>query len=212
MSKVVIHDIVHEDALDLLRRRGDIEIVSVEADDRQGLLREIADAEAIILRYLPLDREAIMAARALKVIARHGVGYDNVDMTAAGERGIPVATIGDANALTVAELTLYFMLAAAKQGPAHDRAVRTGDWKAREAADGIDLIDKNILIIGFGRVGSRVAPRIRAFETNIYVCDPYIHKSLSQPPVTMPWATGVPKLGTWMSSAYMCRSMMRPGT
>ena len=120
MRKIVIHDVIHQDALDLMAARNDVEVVSVAGDDRAGVLREIADAAGVILRYLPLDREAIEAARDLQIIARHGVGYDNVDIEAASAAGIPVATIGDANALTVAELTLYFMLAAAKQGPVHD--------------------------------------------------------------------------------------------
>jgi len=178
MKKIVVHDVIHDDAMALLQAVEGIEVVNVDRDDRSGLLAAMQEADGIVLRYLPLDREAIESAPNLRVIARHGVGYDNVDMAAATERGVPVATIGDANAVTVAELTLYFMLAAAKQGPAHDRAVREGDWQKREAADAVDLYDKNVLIVGFGRVGSRVAPRICAFETNVYVYDPYISQGL----------------------------------
>jgi len=178
MTKIVVHDVIHDDAMRLLQAAEGIVVVNIARDDRHGLLAALREADGIVLRYLPLDREAIESAPNLRIIARHGVGYDNVDMAAATEGGIPVATIGDANAVTVAELTLYFMLAAAKQGPAHDRAVRAGAWQTREAADAVDLYDKNILIIGFGRVGSRVAPRIRAFETNVYVCDPYISQDL----------------------------------
>ena len=134
MRKIVIHDVIHQDALDLMAARNDVEVVSVAGDDRAGVLREIADAAGVILRYLPLDREAIEAARDLQIIARHGVGYDNVDIEAASAAGIPVATIGDANALTVAELTLYFMLAAAKQGPVHAAVV--GDSSAGDVVVG----------------------------------------------------------------------------
>jgi D-3-phosphoglycerate dehydrogenase len=139
----------------------------------------LADADAIILRYLPLDADDLRAAPNLKVVARHGVGYDNVDMVAAGECGIPVATIGDANSVTVAEIALYLMLAAAKQGLAHDAAVRGGDWwQLREEAHSIELYQKNVLVVGFGRIGSLVAPRCRAFDMAVTVRDPYIPQNV----------------------------------
>lgn len=174
MAKVVIYDGVHEDALAMLKARKGLAVATVTRGDEARLEAEMREADALILRYLPLPRAAIEAAEHLKVIARHGVGYDNIDMDAANAQGVPVATVGDANAVTVAELTLYFMLAASKQGPRHDRMVRDGDWQAREGADAIELYDKNLLVIGFGRIGTRVAARCRAFEMRIHVCDPYI--------------------------------------
>ena len=178
MPKVIIHDAVDPAAHALLETRRDMEIVTLERDERARLRRELTDADAIILRYLPLDTGDLQAARKLKVVARHGVGYDNIDMAAAGELGIPVATIGDANSVTVAELALYLMLAAAKQGPVHDAAVRGGEWwQVREAAETIELFEKNILVVGFGRIGSLVAPRCRAFGMTVMVCDPYIPQS-----------------------------------
>ena len=179
MPKVIIHDAVDPAAFDLLNSRAGMEIVSLERDERARLRREMADADSIILRYLPLDGDDIRAARNLKVIARHGVGYDNIDMAAASECSIPVATIGDANSVTVAELALYLMLAAAKQGPEHDKAVRAGEWwQIREEAKTIELYEKTVLVVGFGRIGKLVAPRCQGFGMKVMVCDPYIPQNL----------------------------------
>ena len=152
-----------------------MEILTIKRDERERLRYELADADSIILRYLPLDADDLRTALNLKVIARHGVGYDNIDMVAAGARGIPIATIGDANSVTVAELALYLMLAAAKQGLVYDTALRSGDWwQTRESTHTIELYEKTVLVVGFGRIGSRVAPRCKAFGMDVMVCDPYI--------------------------------------
>ncbi len=174
MAKVIIHDAIDDAGIDLLARRAGLEICTVERDDHKTLIREIADADGLILRYLPLRAEALAAAMRLKVIARHGVGCDNIDIDAASARKIPVATVGDANAVTVAELTLYFMLAAAKKGRHYDESVRHGNFLAREAADHLELYERTVLIIGFGRIGRRVAARCRAFEMRVECYDPYI--------------------------------------
>ena len=174
MPKVIIHDAIHDAGMELLAERADLDICSVARDDDDRLCREIADADGLILRYLPLGTEALAASTRLKVIARHGVGCDNIDLTTATARKIPVATVGDANAVTVAELTLYFMLAAAKRSRHYDESVRRGDFLVREAADHLELYGRTVLIIGFGRIGRRVAARCRAFEMTVECCDPYI--------------------------------------
>ncbi len=179
MPKVIIHDAVDPAALDLLNSRAGMQIVTLEREERARLREELADADSIILRYLPLDGDDIRAARNMKVISRHGVGYDNVDIAAANECRIPVATIGNANSITVAELALYLMLAAAKQGLGYDKSVRAGDWwQAREEARTIELYEKTLLVVGFGRIGKLVAPRCHAFGMNVTVCDPYIPQNL----------------------------------
>lgn len=174
MPKVIIHDAIDDAGVELLKSRADLELRTVERDDDDTLRREIADADGLILRYLPLRAEALAASSRLKVIARHGVGCDNIDLEVASARKIPVATVGDANAVTVAELTLYFMLALAKKARHYDDAVRRGDFLVREAADHLELYGRTVLIVGFGRIGRRVAARCRAFEMKVECCDPYI--------------------------------------
>ncbi len=174
MATVLIYDSIHEAGLDVLRARADLKIVSVPANDEARLMAALPDAEAAILRYYSFNRAAVEAGKRLKVIQRHGVGYDRVDVAAATERRIPVATVGEANSVTVAELALYLMLAGAKQGLVLDRMTRAGEWKARESIPSIELFEKNVLIIGFGRIGTRVAPRCAAFGMQVHVCDPYV--------------------------------------
>ena len=157
-----------------MKSRADLEICEVARDDDETLRREIADADGLILRYLPLRAEMLEAATRLKVVARHGVGCDNVDVDAATARKIPVATVGDANAVAVAELTLFFMLAASKRARHYDEAVRRGDFLARETADHLELYGRTVLLLGFGRIAQKVAARCRAFEMTVECCDPYV--------------------------------------
>ena len=174
MPKVIIHDAIDEAGVDLLKSRADLEICEVARDDDETLHREIADADGLILRYLPLRAAALEAATRLKVVARHGVGCDNVDVDAATARKIPVATVGDANAVAVAELTLFFMLAASKRARHYDEAVRRGDFLARETADHLELYGRTVLLLGFGRIAQKVAARCRAFEMTVECFDPYV--------------------------------------
>ena len=174
MPKVIIHDAIDGAGLDVLAQRADLEICAVERDDSNTLRREIADADGLILRYLPLRADILEASTRLRVVARHGVGCDNIDLAVASAMNIPVATVGDANAVTVAELTLYFMLAAGKRARHYDDSVRRGDFLVREAADHLELYGQTVLIVGFGRIGRRVAARCLAFDMRVECCDPYI--------------------------------------
>jgi len=177
MPKIIIHDAIHPAAIDELKNVKDINIVEIMPSESNRLNYELRDADGIILRYLPLRKAAIFSSKQLKVIARHGVGCDNIDLETANTLGIPVATVGDANSVTVAELTLYLILATAKHGLAYDRSVRNGEWlKSRENLSPIELFKKNVLIVGFGRIGRLVAARCKAFEMNVLVYDPYIDK------------------------------------
>lgn len=197
MSKIIIHDDIDSAAHALLATRDDVETVSIAGGDHAGLLAEIADADAVILRYLPLDGPVINAAKNLKVIARHGVGYDNVDVPAANACGVPVATIGEANSVTVAELALYLMLAVSKYGLSLDQAVRSGNFGAREQIEATELYEKSVLVVGFGRIGTRVAARCRAFEMEVRVCDPYIPQSA----ITEAGFIAMPKLAAALPAA-----------
>lgn len=174
MATVLLYDSIDPAGVEVLNARADIKVVSVPANDTRALMAALPEADAAILRYYHFGRDAIAAAKRLKVIQRHGVGYDRVDVAAATEHRIPVATVGEANSVTVAEITLYFMLAAAKQGLELDRVTRAGEWSKRETVPMIELFEKNVLVIGFGRIGTRVAPRCAAFGMKVHICDPYV--------------------------------------
>lgn len=174
MAKVLAYGEIDEEGRAVLAERDGVEIVTVQGDDPAGFSREIADADALILRYHPFRRADVERAEKLKVCARYGVGYDNIDMDAATERGIPVAVVGEANSVAVAEHTFYLMLTAAKQGIRFDQAMRKEDWGFRTRIPAIELWQKAILVVGFGRIGTRVAARAAAFEMDVMVYDPLL--------------------------------------
>jgi D-3-phosphoglycerate dehydrogenase len=115
------------------------------------------------------------------VVARHGVGYDNVDVSALTARRVPLMVTGKANSPSVAEQALYFMLALAKRGAPLDAMVREGRWASRFAeALPIDLFGKTVLIVGFGRIGTRVARSCLALGMIAHVFDPYVRAAAVQ--------------------------------
>jgi D-3-phosphoglycerate dehydrogenase len=176
--KVLLLQPIHEAGLALLRERDDVEIAIASATSEDIPVQEVRDAHAIIARATPVSREMIDSARDLRVVSRHGVGYDLVDVARLTQRRIPLTIAIHANALSVAEHTLYLILALAKRGFAFDRAVRRGDFDIRATLQGVDIAQKKVLIVGFGRTGSRVARFALAFDMKVFVYDPYIDQAL----------------------------------
>jgi D-3-phosphoglycerate dehydrogenase len=176
--KVLLLQSIHDAGLALLQERNDVEIAIASAISEDTLIREVRDAHAIIARATPVTRAMIDAAADLCVVSRHGVGYDSVDVARLTERGIPLAIAIHGNALSVAEHTLYLVLALAKRGFAFDQAVGRGDFDIRATLRGADIAGKSLLIVGFGRTGTRVASFARAFDMKVFVYDPYIDQSL----------------------------------
>jgi D-3-phosphoglycerate dehydrogenase / 2-oxoglutarate reductase len=131
-------------------------------------------ADAVLLRTQPLQADLIAQSPNLKIVSRHGVGYDAVDVAALNARKIPLAIVGDVNSRAVAEHTLSLMLAAARRVVAHDHASRNGNWNLRNAFDSVELDGKRLLIVGFGRIGRRVAELGRAFGMKIMAHDPFL--------------------------------------
>jgi D-3-phosphoglycerate dehydrogenase len=134
----------------------------------------VADrVDAVLLRSARMDRGRIEAAPRLRIIARHGAGYDTVDLAAARERGVAVTVTADANAVSVAEHAFALMLAVVRRVAASDSAVRQGRWhEARRAATGLELSGKALGLVGFGRIGRRVARMAVAFDMTVLATDP----------------------------------------
>ena len=177
-KKVLLLQPIHDAGLALLKERDDVDIAIASAIAEDTLIREIRDAHALIARATPVTRAMIDAAADLRVVSRHGVGYDSVDVARLTERGIPLAIAIHGNALSVAEHTLYLILALAKRGFAFDQAVGRGNFDIRATLRGADIAGKSLLIVGFGRTGTRVARFARAFDMKVFVYDPYIDQSL----------------------------------
>jgi D-3-phosphoglycerate dehydrogenase len=177
MQRVFVVDKVHPSGLALLRQRSGITVETLEAPTPETLLEGARAADGIVIRTSPLPGAAIAAAQNLKVVSRHGVGYDNVDLPALNARRIPLAVVGAVNAVSVAEHALYMLLATMKCGAAYDRAVRTGPWNFRNSLAAREIDGKALLILGYGRIGREVARRAAAFGMRIMVHDPFLPAS-----------------------------------
>ncbi len=174
VQSILILGRIHEAGLDILRARPGVSFEIMAQPVEPDILALAPTADAIIVRTTKLTAAAIDSAPKLKIVSRHGVGYDNVDMAALDRRRIPLTLVGNVNALSVAEHTLFMMLTLAKRGIAYDRATRNGDWKLRDTFGATELAGKTLLLLGFGRIGREVARRAQAFGMTVLAYDPYV--------------------------------------
>lgn len=171
MPRILVCDPIAETGLHLLKRAGFHVDVRLDLTSDE-LKREIGKYDAVIVRGRTLiTREHVEAGKQLKVIARAGVGLDNIDVSAARERGIEVVTAAEVPAPSVAELTIGLLIALARRIPEADRGLKEGKWLKKRLA-GVLLSGKTIGIVGFGRIGGRVAKIARAMGMRILVTDP----------------------------------------
>jgi D-3-phosphoglycerate dehydrogenase len=158
----------------------DFDVRNVDGTDRPALLEALAEANAILVRSATrVDAEAIAAAPALQVIARAGVGLDNVDIKAATNAGVMVVNAPTSNIVSAAELTVGHILSLARHIPAAHSALAQGQWK-RSKYTGVELLDKTVGIIGLGRIGALITARLQAFGMNIVAYDPYVTPARAQ--------------------------------
>jgi D-3-phosphoglycerate dehydrogenase / 2-oxoglutarate reductase len=152
----------------------DVEIRHVDGTDRPAFLTAIADADALLVRSATkVDAEALAASTRLKVVARAGVGLDNVDVPAATARGVMVVNAPTSNIVSAAEHAVALLLAAARHIPAADASLRAGKW-ARSALTGVEISGKVAGIVGLGKIGQLVAQRLAAFGVDLIAYDPYV--------------------------------------
>ncbi len=163
---------IHPEGMKILHSRPDLEIIVPENGEPETFKKYLGDVEAIVVRMSKIDRGVIAAAPKLKLISRHGVGVDNIDIAAATEHDVIVATVGLANAPSVVEHTILMIFALAKRMPDFDRAVRTGDYMRKMKLEAMDVAGKKLLIIGLGRIGSRLAKTAQALGLVCMGVDP----------------------------------------
>lgn len=174
MKKLVIIQPLVPDAYAALNERPDIDWTIVEHESADGLASAVAGADALTVRVGELTEDVLDAAPNLRVISRHGVGYDNVPVDYCTKRGIAVAVTADANSTSVAEHAIHLMLAAARVGMQADAEIRKGNYGIRSRLIGLELCGKTLLVVGHGRIGRRVADLAAAFGMNVLVHDPYV--------------------------------------
>ncbi|MFB2599195.1 phosphoglycerate dehydrogenase [Herbiconiux sp. P17] len=158
----------------------DFDVRNVDGTDRPALLAALAEANAVLVRSATkVDAEAIAAAPKLQVVARAGVGLDNVDIKAATTAGVMVVNAPTSNIISAAELTVGHILSLARHIPAAHAALAQGQWK-RSAYTGVELYEKTVGIIGLGRIGALITARLQAFGVNVVAYDPYVTSARAQ--------------------------------
>lgn len=151
-----------------------VEVRWVDGPDREKLLAAVPEADALLVRSATtVDAEVLAAAPKLKIVARAGVGLDNVDVDAATERGVLVVNAPTSNIHSAAEHALALLLSAARQIPAADASLREHTWK-RSSFSGTEIFGKTVGVVGLGRIGQLVAQRLSAFGTHLVAYDPYV--------------------------------------
>jgi D-3-phosphoglycerate dehydrogenase len=176
-KKIFITQTLSQGARALLNQRDDIELVEfpnlISAKDFEALLKSHAPVHGVALGATAFGETELEASKDMKVVTRIGVGYDAVDVPALSRRKVPLMVAGSANSPSVAEQALFMMLMLAKRAIEMDTMVKEGTWPHRLGKLPFDLYGKTVLIVGFGRIGTRTARRCLAMEMNVLVYDPY---------------------------------------
>ncbi|WP_234879384.1 phosphoglycerate dehydrogenase [Mycobacteroides salmoniphilum] len=151
-----------------------VEVRWVDGPDRPALLAAVPDADALLVRSATtVDAEVLAAGTKLKIVARAGVGLDNVDVKAATARGVLVVNAPTSNIHSAAEHAVTLLLATARQIPPADASLKAHTWK-RSSFNGVEVFGKTVGVVGLGRIGQLVAQRLAAFGTHIVAYDPYV--------------------------------------
>ena len=173
--KVLVVQGLHEQGLEMLKQRSDIEFNVLLSDDENEILEAAKDVNGITVRTAQITEKIINSSKNLRVISRHGVGYDSINLKSLNNKKIPLTIAAHSNMISVSEQAMFFLLALNKNVFYYDDFTRKGDWTNRWDVKAWDLAGKNIMVIGFGRIGSNFVKRALAFDMNVYVYDPYIN-------------------------------------
>ena len=174
-KKILIIQNINEAGPKLLTNHPDYEFEIIEDINDPTLKEKIIDCDGVSLRTAKLTAEIIEYGKNIKIISRHGVGYDNIDLNICKEKKITVAITATANAVAVAEHVMFMLLSISKRKSMYDDSVKTGKFNERnKLPKTIEIWNKNILIAGFGRIGQCLIKRCLGFEMNVFVYDPFI--------------------------------------
>ena len=179
--KVLVVQGLHEQGLEMLKQRSDIEFKVLLSDDENEILEAAKDVNGITVRTAQITEKIINSSKNLQVISRHGVGYDSINLKSLNKKKIPLTIAAHSNMISVSEQAMFFLLALNKNVFYYDDFTRKGDWTNRWDVKAWDLAEKNIMVIGFGRIGSNFVKRALAFDMKVYVYDPYIdHEKINK--------------------------------
>ena len=177
--KIAIIEEIHKDGVELLDKHPNFEYELISDVSEKNIIEKLPNFDACTLRVSKLDEKILKHCPKLKAISRHGVGYDNVDLNYIKNNKISLLITATANAVAVAEHVLSMFLSLSKSIIRYDEEVRTGNFKKNaNKITTFELLNKNILIAGFGRIGKKLISRCLAFGTKVYVYDPYIDEQI----------------------------------
>ena len=176
-KKILIIQKVHEKGMELINNHANFDVEVTDDTSVENLKLKLKDCDGASIRIAKLPGEVIEKAKNLKIISRHGVGYDNIDLKTAKEKDIKITITANANAVTVAEHVMFVLLNIAKRKDLFYKTVREGNFTDRnKLPKTIEIWKKNILIAGFGRIGRALIKRCIGFEMNVFVYDPFVDK------------------------------------
>ena len=179
MRKILIIKKIHDSGIQLLNRRKDYSYEVIENLETDFLKNKLKDCDAISLRTSKFTKELIESSPKLKIISRHGVGYDNVDLIAAKNKNIVLSITSNSLAATVAEHVFFMMLSVSRGIDIYDKNVKRGDFSERKNLPlSKELWNKNILIVGFGRIGKNLIKKCIGFDMNVFVYDPFVDEKI----------------------------------
>ena len=180
MKRVLVTEPIHPEGIALMEVRNDIEIVHAENAEPATIAKLMPGINAIVVRTAQLNASLLRLSKKLQIVSRHGVGCDNLDIKFLTEQSIPIAIAAGANSTSVAELTFAMILNLTRRLRELDSAVRNNDFGARSRLLSFELEGSNILVLGFGRIGQKVAARARAFGMNVTVADVELNRDLAE--------------------------------
>ena len=177
MKNILIIQPIDKSGIEILENHPDYNFEIIDGTDLEEIKKKIIECDGISIRTAKLPAEVIRGAKNLKIISRHGVGYDNIDLEAAKEKNITISITATANAVAVAEHVMFMLLNISKRKDLYDKTVKSGRFNDRnKLPKTIELWNKNILIMGFGRIGKSLIKRCIGFEMNVYAYDPFVSK------------------------------------
>ena len=178
MHKIAIVDKIHEDGINLLKNNPKFKCEIIEDLSKENLISKLPDFDGITLRRGKIDFEILKNCKKLKVISRHGVGYDNIDTNFLKKNNITLLVTDTTTSTSPAEHIMFMILNISKGKDFYDQSVRSGNFDTvmHMKNENFELFGKKILIIGFGRIGRKLIKKCLGFEMEVYVYDPYVDK------------------------------------
>ena len=179
MKKILVIQPIHAAGIELLKKNKNYEFEVVENVDPENLKKKIKFCDGATIRTAKLTNDIINEAKNLKIISRHGVGYDNIDLVASKNKKVTITITATANAVAVAEHVMFMLLSISKRKNMYDNAVKQGKFDDRnKLPKTVEIWNKNILIAGFGRIGQALIKRCLGFEMKVFVYDPFVSKEV----------------------------------